>query len=91
MQLFLFASEQRNLGPRPATFSFAEVVALFSVGPIHFAFQLFTAMHSQILYPKATLRVLAMWYQSVLRHLRNTHNSASEAKLTNRGEKFKKI
>ena len=35
MQLFLFASEQPNLGPvhlYPVTFSFAEVVVLFSLG-----------------------------------------------------------
>ena len=50
MQLFWFASEQPNLGPlrlRPTIFSFAEVVALFSLGPFRFAFQLFVSMHSQ--------------------------------------------
>ena len=58
MQLFLFASEQPNVGPLrlcPVTFSFAEVVALFSLGLFRIAFQMFVSTHSKILYQKLPL------------------------------------
>ena len=63
MQLFRFASEKSNLGPlrlRPQTFSFADVVALFSLDPFRFSFTIFPS------FSVSEVRCVFVWYCNLI-------------------------